>query len=481
VNAVRDDRRWAAASMLFIVLVAFGLRWGTEVTQRGPLFDERWITRPIAEIIRHGWTVQTAIDFQETKGPALIWPYAAVGTVLIDDPLEVAGIDAPAGGAGGWAAHAWEPPIDGGPAPAPPRMLAALRLISILCFVLAVVPLLVLASASGIRGPPLLLVTVLFTLLPQMAIFGQIVMGEASFVLLGLSLFAVVAWACGAGNGVQHRIAGPILYGLLLAVLLHSRPHAAAFAPAVCIALFSRESWRSWPWWLASILAAVVRIPLWIRWDGLVSSDFSNLHGMGLRLDSLTYLAAGMALFLGVFLLAWIVYPSHATGPRPGRRWVVGGLGVGVLLGVLAPVMPSVHGGFDLAVQHDRFQGVAATISRTLAGPGLGGSAVVALLAVIGLGGLGALFAFAGSKQGSPRGDRSDQVWSIVLRVQALTLAFGWLLYAATRGFVFDRYLLAWAMALPLAWVILLPRWLIGIQTAVLALAAMYHVYIWLM
>jgi hypothetical protein len=419
VNAARDDRRWAAASMLFIVLVAFGLRWGTEVTQRGPLFDERWITRPIAEIIRHGWTVQTAIDFQETKGPALIWPYAAVGTVLIDDPLEVAGIDAPAGGAGGWAAHAWEPPIDGGPAPAPPGMLAALRLISILCFVLAVVPLLVLASASGIRGPPLLLVTVLFTLLPQMAIFGQIVMGEASFVLLGLSLFAVVAWACGAGNGVQHRIAGPILYGLLLAVLLHSRPHAAAFAPAVCIALFSRESWRSWPWWLASILAAVVRIPLWIRWDGLVSSDFSNLHGMGLRLDSLTYLAAGMALFLGVFLLAWIVYPSHATGPRPGRRWVLGGLGV--------------------------------------------------------------VFAFAGSKQGSPRGDRSDQVWSIVLRVQALTLAFGWLLYAATRGFVFDRYLLAWAMALPLAWVILLPRWLIGIQTAVLALAAMYHVYIWLM
>jgi hypothetical protein len=202
---------------------------------------------------------------------------------------------------------------------------------------------------------------------------------------------------------------------------------------------------------------------------------------MGLRLDSLTYLAAGMALFLGVFLLAWIVYPSHATGLRPGRRWVVGGLGVGVLLGVLAPVMPSVHGGFDLAVQHDRFQGVAATISRTLAGPGLGGSAVVALLAVIGLGGLGALFAFTGSKQGSPRGDRSDQVWSIVLRVQALTLAFGWLLYAATRGFVFDRYLLAWAMALPLAWVILLPRWLIGIQTAVLALAAMYHVYIWLM
>jgi hypothetical protein len=224
-----------------------------------------------------------------------------------------------------------------------------------------------------------------------------------------------------------------------------------------------------------------VRIPLWIRWDGLVSSDFSNLHGMGLRLNSLTYLAAGMALLLGVFLLAWIVYPSHAGGPRPGRRWVVGGLCVGGLLGVLAPVMPSLHGGLDLGVQHDRFQGVAATFSRMLAGPGPGGATVVALLAVIGLGGLGALFAFTGSTQGSLRGARFDQVWSIVLRVQALTLAFGWLLYAVTRGFVFDRYLLAWAMALPIAWVILLPRWLIGVQTAVLALVAMYHVYIWLM
>ena len=143
--------------------------------------------------------------------------------------------------------------------------------------------------------------------------------------------------------------------------------------------------------------------------------------------------------------------------------------------------MPSLHGGLDLAVQHDRFQGVAATISRMLAGPGSGGATVVALLAVIGLGGLGALFAFTGSNCRSPRGNQADEVWRIVLRMQTLTLAFGWLLYAATRGFVFDRYLLAWVMALPIAWVILLPRWLIGVQTAVLALVAMYHVYIWLM
>mgnify|MGYP006115179239 CR=1 FL=1 len=143
--------------------------------------------------------------------------------------------------------------------------------------------------------------------------------------------------------------------------------------------------------------------------------------------------------------------------------------------------MPSVHGGLDFAVQHDRFQGVAATMSRMLAGPGPGGAVFVAVLATIGLGGLGAIFAFTGSNCRSLRGARSDEVWRLVLRVQAFTLAFGWLLYAATRGFVFDRYLLAWAMALPLAWVILLPRWLIGIQAAVLALVAMYHVHIWLM
>ncbi|MBT7351219.1 MAG: hypothetical protein HN811_02030, partial [Phycisphaerae bacterium] len=174
------------ASMLFIVVMAFALRWGTQITDRGPIFDERWITRPIADLIRHGWSVERAIDFQETKGPALIWPYAVGGRWLTVDPHEIAGPDAPPGGKNGRSPEAWDPPIPGAPAPAPPKMLAGLRLISLLCFVLSVVPLLVLASACGIRGPPLFVVTVLFTLLPQLAIFSQIVMGEASFVLLAL-------------------------------------------------------------------------------------------------------------------------------------------------------------------------------------------------------------------------------------------------------------------------------------------------------
>jgi hypothetical protein len=319
--------------------------------------------------------------------------------------------------------------------------------------------------------------TLLLVLLPQFSVFGQVVMGEASFVLLGLTLLAVVAWACGQGTGTRHPIAGPVLYGLLLAVMLHSRPHAAAFAPAVCMALFMRTSWRSWPWWLASAIAAAVRIPLWLRWGGLVSSDFDNLHGMGFRLESLTYLAAGMALLLGVFLVAWILYPATGPGKRPGRSWVLGGLGLGVVLGAVAPVMPALRGGLDLAVQHDRFQGTAATMARAIAGEGAGGAVVIAALAAIGLGGLGAIFAFTTSKRRAGQRD----LWPLVLRVQAMTLGFGWLLYAATRGFVFDRYLLAWAMALPLAWVIMLPRWLVGAQAVVLLAVAMYHVYIWLL
>ena len=75
----QSDRNWALLSMLFIVVMAFTLRWGTQISDRGPVFDERWITRPIADLIRYGWSVERAIDFQETKGPALILPYAVAG------------------------------------------------------------------------------------------------------------------------------------------------------------------------------------------------------------------------------------------------------------------------------------------------------------------------------------------------------------------------------------------------------------------
>jgi hypothetical protein len=465
----QSDRNWALLSMLFIVVMAFTLRWGTQITDRGPVFDERWITRPIADLIRHGWSVERAIDFQETKGPALIWPYAVGGRWLTDDPHEIASPGAPPGGKHGRAPEAWDPPVPGGPAPAPPQMLSGLRLISLLCFVLSVVPLLILASACGIRGPPLLVVTVLFTLLPQLAIFGQIVMGEVSFLLLTLVMLGVVAWGCGVGNGTKHPVAGPVLYAILLAVLLHSRVHAAPIAVGVALATFNRESWRSWPWWVASVAGGLIRLPLWIRWGGPVSSDFQQLHGVGLRLESLTYLAAAMALPLGVFLVAW------ALQRRRSRWWWIPivGMVVGAVLSVIAPNDLSVPSVLDLTLMQDRFQGAAATAALTLGGQGIGSAVIIGILAIAGLGGLGALLAAAFDCP-------ARRIDGLVLRMQAYAILFGWLMYAMTRGFVFDRYLLVWCATLPIAWVLILPRTLVALQFIPLVASLAWFVYVWL-
>ena len=468
-HMLRSDRNWAMLSLLFIVVFAFTLRWGTNIMERGPIFDERWITRPIADLIRNGWSVERAIDFQETKGPALIWPYAAGGAVLIDDPKEVAGPDAPAGGKRGRAPEAWDPPVPGGPAPAPPQMLQALRLVSVLSFTLSVIPLLILASACGIRGPPLLLVTVLFALLPQLGVLGQLVMGEVSFVFIALAMVLVVVWGCGVGNGTRHPVAGPVLYLILLVVLLHSRVHAAPLAVAVAIATFQRESWRSWPWWVASLVGGLLRLPLWIRWGGPVSSDFQQLHGVGLRLESLTYLAAAMVLPLGIFLLAWCLKR------RVGRWWwlPLAGMAVGAVLAVVAPVDFSVPQALDLTLLQDRYQGTAATAAGVFGGDGSGRAVILGIMAMVGLGGLGALLAASLERP-------ARHVDGLVLRMQSWVLVFGWLMYALTRGFVFDRYLLIWCITLPIAWVLLLPRLLLVMQVVPLVIALGWFTYTWL-
>jgi hypothetical protein len=46
---------------------------------------------------------------------------------------------------------------------------------------------------------------------------------------------------------------------------------------------------------------------------------------------------------------------------------------------------------------------------------------------------------------------------------------------------VFDRYLLVWSVALPIAWLLLLPRWLLVLQTIALAATAAMLVNIWLL
>jgi len=460
------DRLWASISILVGVVAAFALRWGTSVRDQPPTFDERWITRPMADVIRRGWTVETAIDFQEAKGPGLIWPYAAVGQLLVDDPHEVVAIDP-----GDPAAEMWTSPTPGGPLPAPPNMLFVLRMLSLLCFVLTVIPLLMLAQACGIRGPPMVLVALGYLVLPYSAVLGQLVMGEASFVFLSLVLWAVVVIGGGDGTRTRHPVAAPILAGVLMVVLLHSRTHAAAFAPAICIVAWQREAWRCWPWVLAMVVAVLLRIPLWVRWGGLVSSDFQNLHGLGFRLESIVYLAAALAVPMAVLLVAWAL-----DRDRRVLRWLpLSGIAIGLILGFVAmpDITPMV--GLDLERRFDHFAGIISTVIRAIASKsGIPEPVLMPIAAAIGLGGLGALAAMA--YQHSYR-----TALGTLLRLQALTLVFGLVLYALTRGAVFDRYLLVWLGLLPVAWVTVLPRWLIWIQIVGLALIACWSINTWLL
>ena len=119
----RASRSWAIASLVAIVLVFIGLRLLTGVAGSAERWDEMYITVPMFDIIEQGWSMQTAIDFQETKGPALIWPYALLGDWL--------------GGS-----------------------LDDLRLVSGLFFVLSAVPMILLAWRCGTQRIDLFLVTV---------------------------------------------------------------------------------------------------------------------------------------------------------------------------------------------------------------------------------------------------------------------------------------------------------------------------------
>ena len=107
-------------------------------------------------------------------------------------------------------------------------------------------------------------------------------------------------------------------------------------------------------------------------------------------------------------------------------------------------------------------------------GEGLGGAVIIALLAGLGGGGLATLLGAAHQLPAhTPKG--------VLMRVQAWTLLFGGCFYILTRGFVFDRYLLAWAAVLPIVWILLLPRWAAALQAGVLSVVAVIMVRTWLM
>ncbi len=407
-----------AAIIVLVVLV--GLRWFSGILNEGPVFDERYITIPINNLIEHGWSVETAIDFEETKGPAMIWPYAFVGKML-------------------------------------GSTLNDLRLVSMWCSVFGVVVLSWIALRGSISRNQLALVAIGWLLLPYNIVFSELVMGEISFLVLSLLAVAAFIWGTEEGAPSSRRYFGALFYCIAIIFALHSRIHVVALAGGICFTAFALQGKQSWPWWVASIIAGLIRIPLWIRWGGLVSPEYQALHGLGFRLESLSYLAAAMVPFVGVFAIeGWRLATS--------KTFIVISFLLGVLLVLFAMPELAVPTAIDFDNPNERFQGIAATLSLKF---GSLSKYALALLSGVGLAGLAGLWHCKG---------RLKHVGSIAF----WSLTFGWLLYAFTRGFVFDRFLLTWAFLLPIIWVRALPKWLLIPQYAALFFIAAWLVATWM-
>lgn len=421
----RGSWAWAVAAAVLVVAVAAGGRYATRIRDKEALYDEVYLYGAIEDLIVKGWSVETAIDYRETKGPALIWTYALAGA---------------AAGSG----------------------LDDMRLVSAIFFAAGVVPLVLLCRRCGLRGSEIALAALFYALLPHNAALGQLVMSEPSFVFGALWLMWAFAWGFGPRRGQGHPAAGPIVFGVILAALLHHRIHAAAFGCAACLVAFERDRVASWPWWAACAAAALLRVPLWLRWGGLVAPEFQGMHSLGLGLDGVTYLVAALAPWTAIFL-----WPGLVAGWKRPRALVP--IGAGAVVGMALAIVASPDLGETLTFGDrsvHRFLGFVATAGRTASDlPPLQGL-VVAALAIAGGAGLGALAGLAWSRPA--RG-------GLAARLAVWTLAAGCAMYLLTRAYVFDRYLLSWGVLMPLVWVALLPRPALALQGVVLGAFAARH------
>ncbi len=416
-ESAKSTLPWMAGAFALVLVTAIALRYGTNVLDKTPVFDERYIIVPIEALVEQGWSVETAIDYTETKGPTMIWLYAAGGALLGSE-------------------------------------INDLRLITVLLFVGGAVPLLLLCRQCGLEGPALPLAAGFYVLLPNYAPLGQLLMSEPPFMFGSLWLMWVFVWGFGVSRESQRSVAGPILFAVVLTLLLHLRVHAVAFAAGAVLVAFERDRLRSWPWWAACAAAGFSRLPLMMRWGGLVAPEYQTAHGLGLNLDGLTYLSAAMVPLVAIFL-----WPALREARfRRRRHLILIGAGTAVLLTLVAA--PSMSDTISVAGREDpRYLGMVATLVRTLEVPH---RPFIGALAVIGLAGLAALAAIGWDRPpGDPRG--------AVHRLQVWVLLTGGLLYVLTRGAVYDRYLLPWAILLPLLWVISLPRAALALQGVMLA------------
>ncbi|MCA9296213.1 MAG: hypothetical protein KC983_06835 [Phycisphaerales bacterium] len=431
----RHTTAWMISAVAFVAAVACALHFGGNLGNE-LVFDEKYITVPIHDLIERGWSVETAIDYTETKGPTMIWTYALFGQFFGES-------------------------------------IQRLRAASVLFFILGVIPLLLIARKTGLTGVQSMIVAGLYIVLPMNAVLAQMVMSEASFIFGALWLMWSFLWGFGRTAREERRIIGAIVFGVILAILLYSRLHAVAFAGAAALVSLERDRARCWPWWVACVVAGLLRIPLVVRWGGFVAPAYQFSHTAGLSATSMTYLAAAMVPFTGIFLLAWWF---DATSRRQGLKIILIGAGVGLLLGVFATPLPSdviPWDGRDLV----RFQGFTASLLSAITDRLDGGSMMYAgmmmCMSTLGAASLAALMHRAWR---DPIDDRRGQV----NRLFALTILTGWGVYLLTDGQVFDRYLLPWSILAPITWVLLLGTPLLILQAVQLTAFFVAYVRSWL-
>lgn len=405
-------------------LVLFALRVGTSILDKDVVFDEQYITIPMFNLIEEGWSVDTAIDYEETKGPALIWTYASIGEFF--------------GGS-----------------------LNDLRLVSLFASTVSLFILLLIACRERCSNKCLFLIALGWLLLPYNIVFSEIVMGEVSFVFF--SLVAVYGYYAGSTQEKgERKWLGMLCYGIALSVALHSRIHVVAVAGAVCLHAFSKDGFRSLPWWGITLAAFLLRIPLWMRWGGLVSPEYQSLHGLGFRLQGTAYLLAAMLPLTGIFAIqAW------------RKLHYKGGFIAMFVFGFVMMLIsqPDLHipDVIDFDMPNERFQGIVATVVQLCASDVFIQHLLLALFAGIGCSGLFGLWKLSTT---------ADKSIACELTVIALSLGCG--LYLFTRGFVFDRFLYTWAFLLPIVWVKRLPPILLLLQFVMLTVIAGRLAYVWL-
>ncbi len=411
-------------TIAFAVML-FAIRVGTSILNKDVIFDEQYITVPMFNIIEDGWSVDTAIDYEETKGPALIWTYAFIGQLF--------------GGS-----------------------LNDLRLVSLIASVASLFILLLIACREQCSNKCLFLIALGWLFLPYNIIFSEIVMGEVSFVFF--SLVAVYGYyLASTAEKAKSKWLGMLCYGIALCVALHSRIHIVAVAGAVCLHAFSKDGLRSLPWWGITLAAGLLRIPLWLRWGGLVSPEYQSLHGLGFRLQGSAYLLAALLPLTGVFAIeAWRKIQCKAS--------LIAMFTFGFVIMIIAQPDLHIPAVIDFGIPNERFQGIVATAAQLCVSNVFIQHLFLAIFAGAGCSGLFGLWKLTKA---------NDNSIACELTVIALTLGCG--LYLFTRGFVFDRFLYTWAFLLPVVWVKRLPPTLLFLQFVMLAVIAVRLTYIWLL